>query len=94
MDKTIKQVVSNIQCCSCGICAGVCSKSAISLDVKNGILTPKINKEQCVQCGICLEVCPGKSGIDEYVKLDPDKISEYCIGEFDTVEICRITDMQ
>ena len=92
MSKSIQQVVNSGQCCSCGICTGVCPKSAISLEMKKGIPTPRIHEENCIQCGLCVDVCPGKSGIDEVVSIKPNEVKTYCIGDYKATEICHTTN--
>ena len=92
MSKSIQQVVNSGQCCSCGICTGVCPKSAISLEMKKGIPTPRIHEENCIQCGLCVDVCPGKSGIDEAVSLKLNEVKTYCIGDYKATEICHTTN--
>ena len=92
MSKSIQQVVNSGQCCSCGICTGVCPKSAISLEMKKGIPTPRIHEENCIQCGLCVDVCPGKSGIDEAVSLKSNEVKTYCIGDYKATEICHTTN--
>lgn len=52
-------------CCSCGFCSDVCPKSAITIENKDGIFSPKINKKLCTNCGLCFDLCAGK-GNDWY----------------------------
>lgn len=92
MSENIQKVVDYGKCCSCGICSGVCPKSAISVEMENGILTPEVNKEECIQCGLCEDVCPGKSSISEYVSLNPNDVKTYCIGAYRAAETCRSSD--
>ena len=49
-------------CCACGACLNVCSKSAISMkpDVE-GFLYPEIDPNKCVECGVCKRVCKYKT---------------------------------
>ncbi len=42
------------QCISCGACAKVCPKGAISLS-----LPQRIRRDKCDRCGRCADVCPG-----------------------------------
>ena len=58
-------------CCSCGICKGVCPKSCIEYERKNGIYQPVIDTDKCIKCGICYDVCPGLE--HKYKYSDPIK---------------------
>lgn len=45
-------------CTGCGICAVVCSKKALSIELnKNGFYRPIICTDKCVDCGICKHSC-------------------------------------
>ena len=61
MEKNINFVKSKKACCSCGICAGLCPREAISMqiDKKTGESLPEIDKNRCIDCGACLSICPG-----------------------------------
>lgn len=64
--KTIQETLDKRLCCSCGICAGICSKGCIRMSVdNNGRLLPTLDSSLCVECGICYNVCPGKDAIKE-----------------------------
>ncbi len=60
-ENTISQVMKDELCTGCGMCAGICPKSAIEMivDKKRGIHVPNIDEESCNNCGICVKVCPG-----------------------------------
>ena len=46
-------------CSSCGACANVCARGAISMQLDaEGFYRPVIDAEKCVQCGACEKVCP------------------------------------
>lgn len=46
------------KCTSCQICASVCPKEAISINLNlDGFYRPYIDKDKCVNCGICKKVC-------------------------------------
>lgn len=46
------------QCCGCGACLNVCSKSAISMkEDEYGFTYPHIDEELCIGCGQCKKVC-------------------------------------
>lgn len=58
-------------CSSCGACANVCGRNAISmqLDVE-GFYRPVIDLEKCVECGACERICPWNKEV-----LNPNKSS-------------------
>lgn len=58
-------------CSSCGACANVCGRNAISmrLDVE-GFYRPVIDSEKCIECGACERICPWNKEI-----LNPNKSS-------------------
>lgn len=52
--------ISNIQnCYGCGVCATVCAKQIIKIDLNNdGFYEPHITDiTKCTNCGLCTEVC-------------------------------------
>lgn len=56
-----KSSVDNVDardCCSCGLCANICPKTAISMVLdEEGFYRPKVNSGKCVKCGLCVEFC-------------------------------------
>ena len=45
-------------CCACGACLNVCSKSAISMKPDaEGFLYPEIDPNKCIGCGLCTTKC-------------------------------------
>lgn len=45
-------------CTSCGICATVCAKKAISMHLdEEGFYRPVVNVDSCNDCGLCTSVC-------------------------------------
>ena len=52
--------ISHIKdCYGCGVCAIICPKKIIKIDLnKDGFYEPILfNEEVCTQCGLCLSVC-------------------------------------
>lgn len=46
------------ECTSCQMCAAVCPKDAISIDLnEDGFYRPVLDTEKCVDCGICRSIC-------------------------------------
>ena len=59
MRKTISEIIKR-ECCSCGLCEGVCASEAISFHKdEQGFYLPSIDVALCTKCGICYEICPG-----------------------------------
>ena len=82
-------------CMGCGICKGVCMKSAIIYERNDiGQFLPKVNKEDCNQCGSCYAVCPGKGIEDSAIfnsmgqKIPEDEI----LGKIRSCFNAKITD--
>ena len=45
-------------CTSCQMCAAICPKNAICIELDNeGFYRPKVDAKLCVDCGICTKVC-------------------------------------
>lgn len=57
--KTIEFTVRNGLCCSCGVCRGVCPRSCIGWEKRDGMYYPSVDASLCVRCGMCSAVCPG-----------------------------------
>lgn len=46
------------KCCGCGLCAVVCKKNAITMEIDSrGFIYPQINDEICIECGMCVKAC-------------------------------------
>ena len=45
-------------CTSCQMCAAVCAKKAITIQLnEDGFYRPYIDEDKCVDCGLCTKVC-------------------------------------
>lgn len=52
-------------CSSCGACANVCARSAITMQLDGeGFYRPVVDAEKCVQCGACEKVCPWNNTVE------------------------------
>ena len=67
-DRSVRIIVQNNLCISCGICGGVCTAGSISYEKTNGMYYPVID-ESCVSCGRCMRCCP-KSALVTFEELD------------------------
>jgi len=55
--KGMKPIVDVQKCSACGVCVGVCPRSAISIEAG----APRINYDRCVGCGECMAMCETSS---------------------------------
>ncbi len=92
----MKQNVSYIPrqdlCCSCGACAEVCGRSAISIVFRQGLFVPEIDESLCVDCKLCLGVCPSVQVDVVSVYGEPELFSneeKECYVAYSTNEILR-----
>lgn len=54
----VKSVAKVVDCFGCGVCATVCTKSAIKIELNHeGFYSPTLDIMKCVSCGLCAEVC-------------------------------------
>lgn len=45
-------------CFGCGVCATVCTKDAIKIELnQDGFYTPALDTNKCVNCGLCADAC-------------------------------------
>lgn len=52
-------------CSSCGACANICVRGAISMMLDaGGFYRPVVDFEKCVQCGACVNVCPWENAVE------------------------------
>ena len=56
---TVEENAVNGLCCSCGVCAAICPRKAITYREHLGMFVPVIDQEKCVNCGMCSKICPG-----------------------------------
>lgn len=67
------------KCTSCQICASVCPKEAISINLNlDGFYRPYIDKDKCVNCGICKKVCYKFTDVPQYTADDAKIGSRRC----------------
>ena len=63
----ISSITSINTCTSCGVCATICSKKAISIQLDTeGFYRPFIDVALCNDCGLCISVC---YKFDEYPQM-------------------------
>ncbi len=71
--------ISRLQCRGCGVCAGKCPESAISVTK-----TAKINKDKCIGCASCMAICPHGAITNSWVaslsKSFHERLAEYAYG--------------
>lgn len=75
MKDNVSKVADAKLCCSCGACAWICPRKAVSYrETVGGYLLPEINPVRCTGCGVCLSICPGAglaSGVLNRLPKDP-----------------------
>lgn len=55
-------VQENESCTGCGMCAAICSSSAIQMQADlHGFLHPVVDARKCTDCGLCARKCPGST---------------------------------
>lgn len=77
------------KCTSCQICASVCPKEAISINLNlDGFYRPYIDKDKCVNCGICKKVCYKFTDVPQYTA---DDSKHYAAHALDSQVVERTT---
>ena len=94
MGDSIDKIVKGKKCSSCGVCAGVCARKAISMQLIDGIPTPVIDRDKCSGCSVCTSVCPGKATLEEVMSLNNKDVEKYCIGDYIYSEIAQVKDQE
>lgn len=76
-------IISNINCFGCGVCAIACPHKLISIELNaDGFYAPVIkSKDQCSQCGLCVKVC---SYLDTHTPLNSIIKASYAAYNKDT----------
>ena len=56
----MKEICSPKNCTGCGLCASLCPKKSISMQIIDNLrhLYPIIDQNTCIDCGLCQKVCP------------------------------------
>lgn len=71
-------------CSSCAVCANVCARSAISMQLDaEGFYRPVIDAKKCVQCGACERVCPWNKPVENpnVADVSPKTVAAYAKEE-------------
>ncbi len=59
-ENTVRTVVDQHLCLSCGTCVSACPQNAISMvELPCGLLVASVDESLCNGCGLCYRVCPG-----------------------------------
>ena len=83
--KNIQHISDELMCSTCGACAAVCPKDAISYEMTSaGRMYASVN-DGCIDCGMCSKVCPSKNICNQ-------KQGEYNEGHVDEVYVGRSTN--
>ena len=57
-------VVSDQECCGCGVCTLCCPAGLELVRDKDGYYKSRIDQTECLDCGRCLSVCPQRQPAD------------------------------
>jgi len=84
MDNVVREVVEKGICSGCGVCAGVCPVSALSMKIQiNGDLTPSLEVNRCMNnCKICLHICPFTTGVHNPRRINSEIYSYQADAKF------------
>ena len=87
----LSEVISADMCIGCGMCSGICPKSAISMHwSETGMPEPALPDQReinCGNCSVCTEVCPFASGLVSGVELPNE--TELVLARNPTVTSCQ-----
>lgn len=75
---TIRKVVEDHLCISCGTCIANCPKNCVAFQRSGNMFLPSIDMEACINCGICYKVCPS----NDMACTEIDDVSKYLLGEY------------
>lgn len=82
----IQHISDELMCSTCGACAAVCPRDAISYEITTaGRIYASVNKE-CIDCGLCSKVCPSEHKGEQQMQ------GKYNKGHVEAVVVSRSTN--